>query len=258
MHHLNLLFAMVRPRGFSAAVMTVRQTVGGAKPDSERALRHYDAMAHMYELRTASGDQGRRELVARLAPRPGEVILDVGCGTGRNFEQIIERIGPHGRLIGIEPSSEMISRARALVKRRGWTNVELICASAEDASVAVEADAALLCAVHDVMRSSGALGNVLGHLREGGRIVAGGPKWVSWRRRGAIGLNISTWRLNRECVSTFEGFIEPWTRLETLLGDLSVEERYLGGGYIARGVKRITPSVDVTAPAALQNPPYRG
>ena len=52
-----------------------------------------------------------------LAPQPGEVILDVGCGTGRNFERIRERIGPAGRLIGIEQSPEMLARARALVQR---------------------------------------------------------------------------------------------------------------------------------------------
>ena len=36
-----------------------------------------------------------------------------------------------GRLIGIEQSPEMLAQAHALVQRRGWTNVELVCASAE-------------------------------------------------------------------------------------------------------------------------------
>ena len=78
----------------------------------------------------------------------------------------------------------MLARARALVERRGWNNVELICAAAEEATIPAQVDAAILCAVHDVMRSPRALANVLEHVRDGGRIVAGGPKWVSWRRRG--------------------------------------------------------------------------
>jgi SAM-dependent methyltransferase len=257
-HNVIQFFTVAKPRGLMAAVVTVRQAVGGTAPDRVRALRQYGAMAHHYELRTASGDAGRRELVLRLAPRRGEVILDIGCGTGRNFEQVMERIGPEGRLIGVEPSPEMLARAQALVERRGWTNVDLICASAQDAEIPVIADAALLCAVHDVMRSPVALGNVLDHLREGGRIVAGGPKWVSWRRRGAIALNLSTWRLNRECVSTFEGFVTPWSRLAPIVGELQVDERYGGGGYIARGVIGITPPEDAGGSARMQNGSYRG
>jgi hypothetical protein len=72
-------------------------------------------------------------------------------------------------------------------------------------------------------------------VREGGRIVAGGAKWAPWRRSGAVSLNLSTWRLNRECVSTFEGFSRPWSRLDEFIPDLAVEEIYFGGGYIASG-----------------------
>jgi SAM-dependent methyltransferase len=232
-HHLQQLVAHAKPRTLVAAAVTVRQAVAGAAPDRRRALAHYGAMADSYELRTASGDQWRRELVLSLAPQPGEVILDVGCGTGRNFERIRERIGPAGRLIGIEQSPEMLGQADALVRRRGWTNVELVCGSAEEAVIPATADAALFCAVHDVMRSPAALANILDHVREGGRIVAGGAKWAPWRQSGAISLNLSTWRLNRECVSTFAGFQRPWTCLAGLVCDLDVEEKYFGGGYIA-------------------------
>jgi SAM-dependent methyltransferase len=230
---LQQVLASAKPRTLVAAFVTVRQSVGGTAPDRNRACRQYDAMAHLYELRTASGDQGRRELVASLAPQRGEVILDVGCGTGRNFEAIRERIGASGRLIGIEPSPRMLAQARALVMRRGWTNVDLLCAGAEEALIPSAVDAAILCAVHDVMRSPAALANVVEHVRDGGRIVAGGPKWAPWRQAGAVSLNLSTWRLNRGCVSTFEGFQEPWSHLAARVPDLDVEERYMGGGYIA-------------------------
>jgi SAM-dependent methyltransferase len=231
---------IARPRALLGAAVVLRQTVTRAAPDRVRARAQYGAMARAYELRTLSGDQWRRELVAKLAPRPGEVILDVGCGTGRNFEQIQQWIGPSGRLIGIEQSPEMLAQAHALVERHGWTNVELVCASAEEVAIPATADAAMLCAVHDVMRSTAGLVNVLLHVREGGRIVAGGAKWAPWRRSGGVSLNLSTWRLNRDCVSTFEGFRRPWSLLEELVPDLDVDEIYCGGGYIASAA--ITPA----------------
>ncbi|MDX6701543.1 MAG: hypothetical protein QOF26_1769 [Baekduia sp.] len=234
---LQPLLHGAKPRTLLAAATTVRQAVVGAAPDRDRALAHYGAMADNYELRTVSGDQWRRQLVVSLAPQPGEVVLDVGCGTGRNFEHIQQRIGPSGRLIGIEQSPEMLAQARALVERWGWTNVDLVCAGAEEAAIPATVDAALFCAVHDVMRSPAALVNVLQHVREGGRIVAGGAKWAPWRQSGAISLNLSTWKLNRECVSTFEGFRRPWSHLEAIVPGLNVEEMWFGGGYLASATR---------------------
>jgi hypothetical protein len=48
-----------------------------------------------------------------------------------------------------------------------------------------------------------------------------------------VSLNLSTWRLNRDCVSTFEGFRRPWSHLAELVPDLAAEEMYSGGGYVA-------------------------
>jgi demethylmenaquinone methyltransferase/2-methoxy-6-polyprenyl-1,4-benzoquinol methylase len=237
LHPFQHFLEITKVRGLFAAVVTVRQLAAREAPNRVRALASYGAMAAGYELRTASGDQWRRQLVERLAPRPGEVVLDVGCGTGRNFEQILKRIGPGGRLIGVEPSPEMIVYAEALVRRRGWTNVDLVCAGAEEAAIPATADAVLFCAVHDVMRSPAALANVLQYVREDGRIVAGGAKWAPWGQAGAVSLNLSTWRFNRECVSTFEGFHQPWSRLAGLLRDVQVEEVYSGGGYIASATR---------------------
>jgi hypothetical protein len=48
-----------------------------------------------------------------------------------------------------------------------------------------------------------------------------------------VSLNLSTWKLTRDCVSTFEGGERPWSRPAELVPDLRVEELYFGGGYIA-------------------------
>jgi len=212
-----------------------RRVPGLAAPDLASALGRYSSLAATYDLRTAAGDRYRDQTVARLAPRTGEAILDVGCGTGLNFALLEAGLGASGRLVGIDPCAEMLDLARTRVRRRGWRNVELVQAAAEDFDLPVAADAALLCGVHDVMRSPRALANTLRHVRPGGRIVAAGSKWVPWTRADGLALNFSTWGINRDCVTTFEGFDRPWDRLAALVPDLDVAETYYGGGYIAYG-----------------------
>lgn len=59
---------------------------------------------------------GRGAAIEALAPRPGETVLDVGCGTGFS----LPRLAASGaNVIGIEPSPSMRMRAAARVARRG-------------------------------------------------------------------------------------------------------------------------------------------
>ncbi|MEA2211254.1 MAG: hypothetical protein QOF83_1202 [Solirubrobacteraceae bacterium] len=224
-------------RGITAALDGTRRFVGAGAPDRQRSLKRYGALAETYHQRTTAGDHYRRQAVARLAPSPGEVILDVGCGTGLNFAAIEAAIGPSGRLIGVELNPRMLDVARARVERHGWTNVELVEADVAEADIPAIGDGSLLCAVHDVMRSPAALANVLDHLRAHARVVAGGPKWAPWRGTAACLMNYRAWRMNRDFVTTFEGFGRPWSQLERLVDDLVVDEIIHGGGYIACGIR---------------------
>jgi precorrin-6B methylase 2 len=232
------------PGRIRVAIEELRRLVGGGSPDLQRSLERYGAIAERYHQRTATGNHFRRAAVARLAPQPGDVVLDIGCGTGLNFAAIQEAIGPTGRVIGVELNPRMLELAQARVKRHGWTNVELVQADVAEADIPAIADASLLCAVHDVMRTPAALVNVLEHLRDGARIVAGGPKWVPWRRSDGLSKNFSTWRMNRDCVTTFEGFGRPWSHLQQLVDNLVVDEVFHGGGYIASAIR--PPKLGVT------------
>jgi len=65
-----------------------------------------------------------RRLMALLDPKPGDTILEVGCGTGETGFLIASKLGENGRLIASDFSSEMVERARAGAERLGLTNVE--------------------------------------------------------------------------------------------------------------------------------------
>lgn len=70
--------------------------------------------------------------VDALGIEPGDTIVDLACGTGLNFERILERTGPAGRIIGVDLTAAMLDRGRERVDRRGWSNVELVHSDAAE------------------------------------------------------------------------------------------------------------------------------
>ena len=55
---------------------------------------------------------------------PGEVVLDLGSGGGIDAFLAAKKVGPEGRVIGLDMTEEMINRARENAKKVGLTNVE--------------------------------------------------------------------------------------------------------------------------------------
>ena len=199
--------------------------------DTLSAPALYRRIAGSFDLSTAWLEPYRRRAVSQLRLQPGDVVLDVGCGTGMSFEPIQAAIGPGGRLIGIEPSPEMLGNARARVEAAGWENVTLLEARAEDAVVPGPVDAVLFAFTHDVVRSPKALANLLGQVRPGGRVVAAGPKWTAV----APQLNPLVWQVASRFVTSFEGFRRPWAELERAVPGLTVEQACFGCVYLAWG-----------------------
>lgn len=56
--------------------------------------------------------------------RPGEVVVDLGSGGGLDVFLASKKVGPEGRVIGIDMTQAMIERARANAASGGYTNVE--------------------------------------------------------------------------------------------------------------------------------------
>lgn len=80
----------------------------------------YDLLLWLGNLVTRGTWQALRQRTADLAKlRPGEAVLDVGCGTGTLALIAKQRVGGVGRVCGIDPSLQMIARARHKAARRG-------------------------------------------------------------------------------------------------------------------------------------------
>lgn len=103
-------------------------------------------------------------LVDLLAPRAGELIVDLGCGSG----QLTARIAETGaRVIGIDRSAEMIAEART-----NFPGIDFRVADATDFQVDTPADAVFSNAVlHWVKDAREAIACVARALKTGGRFV---------------------------------------------------------------------------------------
>ena len=192
----------------------------------------YHEHARCYEQDTGAFQPYRQEIMEALPLCPGQVVLDVGCGTGLCFGPLRDRVTARGGVVGIEESPEMAAVAREHVAEEGWRNVTVVQSRAEDAEIAASADAALFCAVHDIMQSPDALRNVVSNLRPGAWVAAGGGKWAPPL---LVAVNMQVRMLHAPYVRSFDGFDRPWNHLEQLIEGIHVDEMAFGGGYIVTG-----------------------
>src|SRR3989337_2996114 len=82
----------------------------GAGPDySAEEIASVPPGAYLSE---GSGNPVR---AARL--QPGETVVDLGCGAGMDAFLAANRVGPAGRVVGIDMTPEMLARARANAAR---------------------------------------------------------------------------------------------------------------------------------------------
>ena len=70
----------------------------------------------------------RREGYEMLALRAGDAVLDVGCGAGEVCVELADRVGPTGRVAGVDLSEAMIAAAQRTAAAAGLA-IELRVAS---------------------------------------------------------------------------------------------------------------------------------
>lgn len=64
--------------------------------------------------------------VALADLKPGEVVLDLGCGGGVDVFLSAKRVGPNGKVYGLDMTDEMLALARENQRKAGVENVEFI------------------------------------------------------------------------------------------------------------------------------------
>ena len=212
-------------------------------PDTRGVKNRYRDFAATYDNAIAYLEPVRAASFECLDLKPGETILDLGCGTGVSFERLHREVGSEGRIIGLELSPEMLALARRRVEFNGWTNVTLIEGDANTVDIPGPLNAILAFFVPEVLYSPVAVRRTLDSLSPGGRLVASGVKHA----RGPLGplfnfyfqTRYRTWRWvgMKRVVKRMFGKGQPYDVLEAAASKLEVWDYMYGCTYVARATR---------------------
>ena len=98
--------------GCGVSPITKTEAIGYSREDLERIPEEADMGLGC----------GNPTAIAEL--KPEETVLDLGSGAGIDVFLAASKVGPKGRVIGVDMTKEMIDKASAIAKSNGYTNVE--------------------------------------------------------------------------------------------------------------------------------------
>ncbi len=213
--------------------------------DPGKSVADYRALAARYDHATRRINGVRRRAVAALVLQPDETVLDVGCGTGHCFAQILQAIGSGGHLLAFDHSADLLAIAQSRVAAGGWRNVSIVESRAESvdfrdaiARHGMAQPAALLFSyVHDVMQSDAALDNLLAQAAPRARVAITSTRlWPrSWWPL-CVPVNRYLYRTHERYIThREENFDRPWAKLAERMEGFQLRVYWPGWRYVATG-----------------------
>ncbi len=148
--------------------------------DAEEGAAVFGRAAETYDTVIPFFAEFGARLVELANPQPGESVLDVGAGRGATLVPTAHRVGPSGRVLGVDLSEEMVARLSRDVEQLGLRNATVRRMNAEALDVPAESfDVALSSFVlHLPPRPDRAAASLWRALRPAGRLGAAAPTVV--------------------------------------------------------------------------------
>jgi demethylmenaquinone methyltransferase/2-methoxy-6-polyprenyl-1,4-benzoquinol methylase len=180
----------------------------------------------------------RKRAVEFLALCQGDTVVDIGCGTGLNFSLLQERVGPSGKIIGVDLTDAMLDQAAERVAANNWSNVELVKSDAANYDFPSGLDGVLSTFALTLVPEFDDV------IRNGSSMLAPGKRFVvlDFKRPSGWLMNKAAPLLAKLLTGPFGGTFEmasrrPWLSLENYLALIQFTSLYMGGAYIATGKK---------------------
>ncbi len=134
----------------------------------------FHMMAVMFKVRDWL--RPRREFLAEAGLKPGDRVLDFGCGPGAYVPDAAEMVGESGMVYALDMHPLAVQRVQRLAEKRGLTNVETICSDCRTGLPDGSLDVALLYDVlHLLGQPQAVLAEIHRVLRPGGIISVNEP-----------------------------------------------------------------------------------
>ncbi len=183
----------------------------------------------------------RRKAVDHLGLSRGDSVLEIGCGTGRNFPYLSEAVGPAGRIYGVDISPVMLRKAGDLCATNHWHNIELNECDAADYVAPEPLDGVLFSLSYNTMPHHFAvLRKAWEQLRPGGRLVIMDAKLPSGPAAKLI-LPFSLWLMKHTMLGN--PLIHPWEELAAITERIEMSECMFGSYYICSAMKPLVDAV---------------
>lgn len=152
----------------------VRTRDGIGKYYFGREIAHY--MTHLgapWLDRPERDQEERPDLVMKaLGLKPGDVVADLGCGTGYFSWRLAKEVGSQGVVYGVEIQPEMLDLLAVKMKERGLTNVLGVLGTTTDPKLPQPVDLVILVDVyHEFDHPWEMMDAVCKRLKPGGRVV---------------------------------------------------------------------------------------
>ncbi len=179
----------------------------------------------------------RQKAVELLDLKPGDRVIDAGCGSGGSFPYLVNAVGTNGEVVGVEISPESKAAADRRIKINAWQNVRVIESDARTLRLKEDFDGLLMFAAADIYASEDALRAILPHMKTGARIAFFGAK-LSKSGAGRILNPILSILFKLSFSSTPPPNFEPWETVATYLEGVEIKEYFGGSMFLGSGKLR--------------------